>query len=89
MGGNGVGLGGTGSDWGDGVGLGGNGVGLGGTWSDWGERGQTGGNEVGLGGNGVELGGRNGGVGRGYKRKGQLIWPHSLPLTAPRPLASN
>ena len=68
--GNEVGLGGTGSNWGNGIGLGGNGVGLGG-------------NGVGLGGNGGWIGGergQTGGVGLGYKRRGQLIWPHSLPL---------
>ena len=52
---NGVGLGGTGSDWrergqagGTRSDWGGNGVGLGGTGSDWGERGRTGGNGIGL-----------------------------------------
>ena len=62
----------------------GNGVGLerergriGGKWDRTvGEKGRS---------RGVKLGG----VGWRYKRKGQLIWPHSLPLTAPRPLASN
>ena len=54
--------------------------------SDWGEEwGWTGGNGVGLWENGV----RPGGVGLGYKRRGQLIWLHSLPLIEPRPPASN
>ena len=42
-------------------------------------------NVVGLWGNGVLFGE----VGQGYKRRGQLIWPHSLPLTEPRPPAFN
>ena len=33
--------------------------------------------------------GRIGGIGLGYKRRGQLIWLNSLPLTAPRPPNSN
>ena len=68
---------------GNGVGLGKNGIGL------EGERGRTGGGTGSDWGNGVGLGARIGGVGQGYKRRGQLIWPHSLPLTAPKPLASN
>ena len=90
--------GGAGSDWGERGRTRGNGVGLWGTGSDWGgtgsdcgERGRTGGETgsdwvgtvVGLAGNEVGLVGRTGGVGLGYKRRGQLIWPHSLPQMCP------
>ena len=57
------------------------------------------GNGVGLGVNGIELGGNMVGlegeqgqtreIGLGYKRRGQLIWPYSLPLTTPKPPVSN
>ena len=81
-------------DWREWDRIGGNGVELGergrtrgelgrtgaGTGSDWGR------NEVGLGGTGsdwagmgVGLAGRTRGVELGYKRGGQIIWPHSLP----------
>ena len=73
------------SDVANGVGLGGNGVELAkngvelrGTESDWG------GTRLDWGGTGSDWG-----VGRGYKRRDQLIWPHSLPLIAPKPPASN
>ena len=56
----------------------------GGTRSDCGERGWTGrGTGSDWEGNGVRLVDRTGGVGLGYKRRGQLIWPHSLPQMRP------
>ena len=39
-----------------------------------------------LAGNGVGLVGRTRGVGLGYKKRGQLIWPHSLPQMRPNRL---
>ena len=70
---------GTGSDWGgNGVGLVGNEVGLGGTRLDWAGTISDWGERD-----------RTRRVGRGYRRRGQLIWLHSLPLITPRPPTSN